>query len=823
MWYLDLSREVPSVWGATAYFTYVILFNIMIPISLYISMEMVKLFQALLINWDDQMMYETNGITTPAAARTSNLSEELGQITYIFSDKTGTLTCNQMDFLRCSVGGSMYGRGLTEVQLDHIRTSGKPLPENERPMSHITGTYQNPYRDDKFTFGDPELIANMQSPGHPNAARIYEFLTLLAVCHSVVPEVNAAGVVEYQASSPDEAALVFAAKNLGFYFHSRRQNIVTINVMGVQKSYEILALLEFTSTRKRMSVVVRCPAEDGADRVGPIKIFTKGADSIIYERLKQDPTSAEAEQMTITQTHLNDYAKIGLRTLCLASRTITPDEFRTWDAGHRAACAAIEKREELIAESAARIEKDLHLLGATAIEDKLQAGVPASIALLAKAGIKIWVLTGDKQETAIEIGKACLLLTPEQKAMVVNGTTHEAVARELKACLSENQANFKAKTGPPLALIIDGKALSFGLSNELKLDLLAVGQMCVAVICCRVSPLQKALVVRLVKDNIKSPRPITLAIGDGANDVGMIQSAHIGIGISGFEGMQAVLASDYALAQFRFLTDLLLVHGRWDYQRVSRLIVYCFYKNFVFAMSQAWFSFFSGFSGQTIFDGGGISVYNVFFTGLPILILGIMEQDLSRDLVKKFPQVYMTGQRNVDFNIPRFVRWVVHALFQSLFMYFVPYWAFQQLTQNGHVVGMWMFGTTVFTCVVITVNLKIALEQTHWTFFNHFATWGSIIVFFIAFFVIGGLDAPGSGVHTEMYNVMPTLFGLSEFWLSIILAPTAALLPDFVYKFTKRQWLGPSAIDVLQEHERLGCALLDPARGTSNIIGMKPF
>jgi phospholipid-translocating ATPase len=144
-------------------------------------------------------------------------------------------------------------------------------------------------------------------------------------------------------------------------------------------------------------------------------------------------------------------------------------------------------------------------------------------------------------------------------------------------------------------LLITGQALVHALSDKLKLKFLELGTMCKAVICCRVTPLQKAQVVELVMENEKK---ITLAIGDGANDVSMIQKAHIGVGISGEEGRQAVLASDFSFGQFKYLERLLLVHGRWSYLRISKFLRYFFYKNFAFTLCHFWFGFFSGFSAQ---------------------------------------------------------------------------------------------------------------------------------------------------------------------------------------------------------------------------------
>jgi phospholipid-translocating ATPase len=238
------------------------------------------------------------------------------------------------------------------------------------------------------------------------------------------------------------------------------------------------------------------------------------------------------------------------------------------------------------------IERNMTLMGATAIEDKLQDGVPDSIATLSRAGIKLWVLTGDKVETAINIGFSCNLLQKSMTLIMIHSNSIEETTMQLQQALDRFwEAGGQARNGASLALVIDGNSLKFALEPECKRLLLELGCRCKSVLCCRVSPLQKALVVRMVKHGLGA---MCLAIGDGANDVSMIQEADIGIGISGKEGLQAVMASDYAISQFRFLSKLLLVHGRWAYVRSSELVLNYFYKNVLWLMIQFWQQFQNG-------------------------------------------------------------------------------------------------------------------------------------------------------------------------------------------------------------------------------------
>lgn len=354
---------------------------------------------------------------------------------------------------------------------------------------------------------------------------------------------------------------------LGFSFNARSPSSVIINALGKEEEYQVLNVLEFNSTRKRMSVIVRSPA-------GVIKLYCKGADNVIYDRLSKgkQPFAAATEQ------HLKRFAGDGLRTLCLGVAQLTEEDYQAWAKIYRAASTAIGDRAQKLDNAAELIEKNLLLLGASAIEDKLQADVPRTISKLADAGIKIWVLTGDKQETAINIGFSCQLLRHNMKLMVCNESSIQAVNAWIDKQNADNGFDRTTFTEEmdTLALIIDGGSLAHALSDELADKWLKLARRCKAVICCRVSPLQKADIVRLVRKSVKA---ITLAIGDGANDVGMIQAAHVGVGISGQEGLQAARSADYAIGQFRFLQKLLLCHGNWSYRRISLLILYFFYKN----------------------------------------------------------------------------------------------------------------------------------------------------------------------------------------------------------------------------------------------------
>lgn len=759
-WYLGYSGKKAQNLGMS-FLTFIILYNNLIPISLTVTLEVVKFIQAIFINLDIDMYYDVTD--TPAMARTSNLNEELGQVRYIFSDKTGTLTRNVMEFKKCSIGGISYC-------------------------------------GDEDTFVDPSLLDNLREH-HPTASVIREFLTLLAVCHTVVPERDPSNPdkIIYQAASPDEGALVRGAKKLGFSFNVRTPLSVIINAMGQEEVYEVLNVLEFNSTRKRMSVVIRTPE-------GKIKLYCKGADTVIFERLQD-------KQMYLDGTvkHLEEFAKEGLRTLCIAMAELDPDEFQRWSDIYYKASTSLENREKNVDEAAELIEKDLFLLGATAIEDKLQEGVPESIAALADADIKIWVLTGDKQETAINIGYACRLLTPKMKLLICGEETLDGTREWLNEHLRDlGQLSSKkrpSKARDDLGLIISGKTLLHGLSDELKLGFLDLALSCKAVICCRVSPLQKAQVVKLVKQHVKDA--ITLAIGDGANDVGMIQAAHVGVGISGVEGLQAASASDYAIAQFRYLNKLLFVHGAWSYQRLAKLILYSFYKNVCLYVIELWFALDNGFSGQILFDKWCIGIYNVVFTSVPPLAIGLFDRTVSSDSMLKYPKLYKASQNAEIYNTKVFWMWIAASVYHSLLLFYLPCFMLKHEGpfSDGTLVGEWFLGNVVYTLVVITVCLKAGLELDTWNWLCHVAIWGSIASWFI-FLLLYCIPGVALYIAPHMIGQDRMLYSCGVFWISLFIIPMITLLLDLLYKIFRRTFFKT----LMQEIQEVEAEHGDPSR-----------
>jgi len=582
----------PSLDGFITFWASVILFQNLVPISLYISLEIIRTIQAFFIYSDTFMYYEK--VDYPCTPKSWNISDDLGQIEYIFSDKTGTLTQNVMEFKKCSVNGVPYGEAYTEAQAGMQRRQGIDIEaEGEKAHKQIAldrvkmledlrRMHPNPYlHDDELTFVAPDFVNDLDGQsGKEQKLANEQFMLSLALCHTVITERTPGDPprIEFKAQSPDEAALVATARDCGFTVLGRSNDGIMLNIMGEEREYKILNTLEFNSSRKRMSAIIRM--QDGR-----IVLFCKGADSVIYSRLRK---GEQQELRKSTAEHLEMFAREGLRTLCVAWKEIDEQEYGLWNKEHDLAAGAIVDREDRLETVSDAIERDLSLIGGTAIEDRLQDGVPDTIALLADAGIKLWVLTGDKVETAINIGFSCNLLSNEMDLIVFKAgdDTVEAAEAELDKHMatfeitgSDQELKAARKNheppGPTHAIVIDGDALTIVLEEQLRQKFLLLCKQCKSVLCCRVSPSQKAAVVQMVKDGLDV---MTLSIGDGANDVAMIQEADVGVGIAGEEGRQAVMSSDYAIGQFRFLQRLILVHGRWSYRRLAETIANFFYK-----------------------------------------------------------------------------------------------------------------------------------------------------------------------------------------------------------------------------------------------------
>ncbi|XP_052675450.1 phospholipid-transporting ATPase VB-like isoform X3 [Crassostrea angulata] len=885
----------PYFQAFVVFFTYIIIFQTVIPLPLYVSVEIVKLGQVYFINNDIELYYEP--MDKRIECRALNITEDLGQIEYIFSDKTGTLTENQMEFKTCTIGGTDYphtpeydeddfsdtgsryslanisrtssiqamdihlepgitnaltsrwGLHVSGAARNHSKTvqefflnivmcntvivTNRHVDTMDDSGSILEGNYKGKNRSqddlDKLSrTGDPPQkkppLINLpdtpvtrkgvlpplnprdigtpptgkRSNGHANIGNVppitfsssYDFERNRDFVISTPSEGSIAGSSyisdgsqqsRYEAESPDELALVRAACTYGCRLVKRSIEKVRVWLPGEgEVEFEVLEVLQFDSTRKRMSVITRNPNNK------ELVMFTKGADTavlgVLHRKFKEDKDLHR--MVKETEKHILNYAMQGLRTLCMAKKVLSRVEYEEWKVRFNEASAAMEDREEKILQVTCEIEKDLDLLGATGIEDKLQEGVPETIDKLRKAGIKVWVLTGDKQETAIQVAYSSKLIGQKDQVLIINANDLTCTKDLLEHHLQQIERDTSGPTeSSPLGrkqeytLVIDGRTLAYALADKLEDTFLKLAQKCTSVVCCRSTPIQKGSVVKLVRDKLNK---LTLAIGDGANDVSMIQVADIGIGISGQEGMQAVMASDFAISRFMFLQRLLLVHGHWCYCRLARFSSFMFYKSLISVLVMFWYQIYSAYSGSMQFDSLYTMLTHVVFCAFPPLVNGVLDKDLSSETLLKFPHIYKMGIHDTQYTRFSFFIALLDSIYQSIILYWVAHFAYE-----SEQVGIWEFGTTQMVALILIILFTGAIDTYSWIW----PQWLTMILSFVFFWLFAivchaiwfTFDHPANP-----YWVMQNTLVKPIHVITVVIITVLSLLPRFVIRIFQR-------------------------------------
>uniref|UniRef100_A0A8C1ZIM6 Phospholipid-transporting ATPase n=1 Tax=Cyprinus carpio TaxID=7962 RepID=A0A8C1ZIM6_CYPCA len=846
----------PALAAFYMFWTMIIVLQVLIPISLYVSIENVKQGQIYFIQ-NDLDLYNPV-LDTGVQCRALNITEDLGQIQFLFSDKTGTLTENRMLFRRCTVAGTEYPHHENAISLEQYEDQGcgdadhsltlrsrtsrkslscKSLSCNRSSVSLNTLTAESDTHSVHDTLRrhtpgafsgtmecavvpDPQLQAKlntlssaMRSPPRQQAAEIshiLDFFLALTVCNTVVvssptqprhvspttpsgtpsytpstpvtpalssgawskdvddiqkAKVNSADESEsddedeaeellYEAESPDEAALVQAAKAYGCTLLGRSPEQVLVVVPGTGPlSIPLLHVLPFHSARKRMSVVVRHPL------TGEVVVYTKGADNVIMELAETDGNLGRRIVMERTQRNLDQYAREGLRTLCVAKKVLEEQEYEAWLKRHEFAETSIENREELLLESAERLETNLTLLGATGIVDRLQEEVPETIEALQEAGIKVWVLTGDKQETAINIAFACKLLRPTDHILMANCDSKETCEARLHELQHEirqvTKEGVSEDDSSDCVLVIDGRTLDYTLQKELQGSFLELTCCCRSVICCRSTPLQKSQVVRLVRDKLKV---MTLAIGDGANDVSMIQMADVGIGISGQEGMQS---------------HFLLIVCVYCIYRPMYIILYIYIYMYMYVNLLFWYQFFCGFSGSTMTNSWVLIFFNLLFTSVPPIIYGVLDKDVSGETLLDLPDLYKSGQNSQAYLPSTFWMNILDAFYQSLVCFFIPYFAY-----TGSDIGVFSFGSPINGSALLIILLHQLIESRTVTWI-HTAILLFSALFYYAFVLLFSLTCVTCNSPTNPLGIETKMMSDPLYYLVCGLTTVLALLPRY--------------------------------------------
>ncbi|BBM97303.1 hypothetical protein Mp_1g04630 [Marchantia polymorpha subsp. ruderalis] len=726
-----------------------LLCSIMIPISIKVSLDLVKSVYSKFIDWDLQMYDESTD--TPAVATNTAISEDLGQVEYILTDKTGTLTENIMVFKRCCINRVCYGDATGDALTDTQLT--RALQE------HV-----------------PEVV---------------KFVKVMAMCNTVVPARSGNGALSYKAQSQDEEALVQAASRLHMKLISRTGSRLELDFLGDTLHYEILDVLEFTSDRKRMSVIVR------ELKSRKIKMLTKGADETILSIVNPE------QQCRVISEAVEHYSQVGLRTMCVAWRDLDDEEYSRWSVKFKEANSSVTDREWKVAEVCQLIETNLELLGATAIEDKLQEGVPETIRTLRKAGINFWMLTGDKQSTAIQIALSCNFVLPEPEGQLlhVQGRTQqevqtslERVLRTLRISSTEPKVNVQQDEiematcdvlKHDIAFVIDGWALELALHyNKQAFEELAM--LSKTAICCRVTPSQKAQLVQLVKNCDYR----TLAIGDGGNDVKMIQEAHVGVGISGREGLQAARAADFSLGKFRFLERLILIHGRYSYNRTAFLSQYSVYKSLLICFIQIFFSFVSGVSGTSLFNSFSLMAYNVVYTSIPVMTV-VQDKDLKEETVLQNPEILYICQAGRLINPSTFAGWFGRSLYHAAVVFLITIHVYANEKSEMEEMAMVAFSGCIWLQAFV-----VPLEMNAFTSVQILGIVGNLVLFYVVNFAVSMLKWGG------MYTIMDRICRQPAYWLAVTLIVVMGMGPVFALKYFRFVYR-PNAINVLQHYEHM--------------------
>jgi magnesium-transporting ATPase (P-type) len=762
---------------AEQWFIFFLLFNNFVPISLYVTLEMINVGQAYFIA-NDLEMYEPS-IDSPCIVKSSNMCQELGMVSNIFSDKTGTLTRNEMIFKKCVVEGVCY-----DVE--------------------------------------PNSSAAKKLRAQPNfeSSTMYAFMRCLALCHTVVRESSGT----FRAESPDELALVEGVVHFGFELLERGTASIEADLSGEKKIYDVLAVNAFNSDRKRSSLMLYDPTED------LYLLVCKGADSVMMDLCEMD-----VETRASIDKDLYDLACEGLRTLVVGQKVLTKTEGEKWLTEFKDAAASMTNRAGKMGAAADSIERGMMLLGITAIEDRLQDEVPECIASFIEAGIVVWMLTGDKEETAIQIAHSCNLVAPQTQKFflskkssaeefktglietynsmciapyatssgvsaaasggsdagsdsgavfeVIADADAEPVKEEAKGAKKseegshdffdfeqEGTAFTRVDGAVDMALVIDGPSFRFfdDQSYEQRQMLLAIGQASRSVVACRLTPIQKQMMVGLVK-NDAVPATITLAIGDGANDVSMIKEANVGIGIIGKEGCQAANNADFAIGQFKFLKRLLLVHGRANYMRASRVFLYSIHKNFTLTMTLVWFSYFTALTGTSLYESNVYTAFNLML-GLPIVVFGVFNKDVDDEFAMSNPWIYASGRMSSVMNQAMMIMWAINASFYAIIISATGYYI---LEESFHEYGIYEFGTHVFCGLVFALQCKVLFihNNINWL---HVGAMGMSIAGTFGFIM-------GVSQFQNFYGEAEQLYDRDLFWLTAIFGvPVTCFLVDLV-------------------------------------------
>ncbi|KAF9969018.1 putative aminophospholipid-translocase [Actinomortierella ambigua] len=702
-------------------FRFMILFSSIIPISLRVNLDMGKTVYGYQIMNDKEI--------PGTIVRTSTIPEELGRIDYLLSDKTGTLTKNDMELKKLHMGTMSYS----------VDT-----------MDEISGHLETAYSQQSAGFHRSRGVATATSTAGGGKARrdissrIRDIVQALALCHNVTPVVEDNGAITYQASSPDEVAIVKWTEHVGLTLvHRDINNIHLRNNNGEVFEYEVLQIFPFTSETKRMGIIVR-------DRsTSEIMFYEKGAD-VVMAKIVQYNDWLEEE--------CGNMAREGLRTLVVARKKLSEELYQEFVEKYHVAKTSITDRNTAMNQVVqSMLERNLELLGLTGVEDKLQDDVKTTLELLRNAGLKIWMLTGDKIETA-----TCIAIS--SKLVARNQTIHQVA--KMTSPLNAGYELDLIRGMKDCCLVIDGESIQTFL-DHMPNQFIEVTVRLPVVVCCRCSPTQKANIARLIKHHTKKR---ICCIGDGGNDVSMIQEADVGVGIVGKEGKQASLAADFSVNQFSYLTKLLLWHGRNSYKRSAKLSQFVIHRGLIISIMQAVFSAMFYFAPIALYQGMLIVGYTTIYTNAPVFSL-VLDQDVPEEIALLYPELYRDLTKGRSLSYKTFFSWLLISVYQGGAIMILSILLFEN--QFVNIVSI------SFTALVLNELLMVALEINTWHRLMIISEIVTLVVYMVSMVFL------------------PTYFDMNfiltkTFWWKVAVITLVSSFPLYVIKALRRKFAPPS-------------------------------
>ncbi|XP_070131999.1 probable phospholipid-transporting ATPase IIB isoform X13 [Equus przewalskii] len=721
-------------------FRFLLLFSYIIPISLRVNLDMGKAAYGWMIMRDENI--------PGTVVRTSTIPEELGRLVYLLTDKTGTLTQNEMIFKRLHLGTVSYGTDTMDEIQSHVMNSYSQM------YSQASGNNASSTPPRKAQSSAPKVRKSVSS-------RVHEAVKAIALCHNVTPVYEArAGVTgeteyaevdqdfsdenrTYQASSPDEVALVQWTESVGLTLVNRDLTSMQLRTPGGQiLTYCVLQMFPFTSESKRMGVIVR------DESTAEITFYMKGAD-VAMSTIVQYNDWLEEE--------CGNMAREGLRTLVVAKRALTEEQYQDFESRYSQAKLSVHDRTLKVAAVVESLEREMELLCLTGVEDQLQADVRPTLEMLRNAGIKIWMLTGDKLETATCIAKSSHLVSRTQDIHTFRPVTSRGEAHlELNAFRRKHDC----------ALVISGDSLEVCL-RYYEHELAELACQCPAVVCCRCSPTQKARIVKLLQQRTGKR---TCAIGDGGNDVSMIQAADCGIGIEGKEGKQASLAADFSITQFKHIGRLLMVHGRSSYKRSAALGQFVMHRGLIISTMQAVFSSVFYFASVPLYQGFLMVGYATIYTMFPVFSL-VLDQDVKPEMAMLYPELYKDLTKGRSLSFKTFLVWVLISIYQGGILMYGALLLFE--SEFVHVVAI------SFTALILTELLMVALTVRTWH-------WLMVVAEFLSL----GCYIASLAFLNEYFDV--AFITTVTFLWKVSAITVVSCLPLYVLKYLKRKLSPPS-------------------------------